>query len=179
MTRLSTAALPALAVLLTACQSITPEETSVDGTLAQGTNRAFHHEVTTTADPAEVWRLWTDVSTWKDWDKGLKDAVLDGPFEAGARGEIVPLSGPNARFDVTEIDDGQSYTFQTRLPFARLEVRRSFTATKPTTFRHDVRFTGPLGGFWAGRFGPGFRQALPPTMDTIAVLAEADTDAAP
>ncbi|MEM1035419.1 MAG: SRPBCC family protein [Pseudomonadota bacterium] len=168
-----------LALGLAACQSTQIEETEMSDTRAAGTNKAFFHEVTTTADPADVWRLWTDVSTWKDWDKGLSDAELDGAFGVGAKGKIIPLSGPSARFDVTEYNEGASYAFETRLPFARLEVRRSFVGTDPTVFRHDVSFKGLLGGFWAGRFGPGFREALPPTMETIAELAEADAGDAP
>ena len=161
-----------LALGLAACQSTQSEETEMSDTRAAGTNKAFSHQVTTTSEPADIWRLWTDVSTWKDWDKGLSDAELEGVFEVGAQGKIIPLSGPSTRFDVTEYTEGTSYAFETRLPFARLEVRRSFVGTNPTVFRHDVSFKGFLGGFWAGRFGPGFRQALPPTMETLAELAE-------
>lgn len=168
-----------LALGLAACQSTQIEETEMSETRAAGTNKAFFHEVTTTADPVDVWRLWTDVSTWKDWDKGLSDAELEGAFRVGAQGKIIPLSGASARFDVTEYDEGSSYAFETRLPFARLEVRRRFVGTDPTVFRHDVSFKGLLGGFWAGRFGPGFREALPLTMETIADLAEAGTGDAP
>ncbi|MEM0986100.1 MAG: SRPBCC family protein [Pseudomonadota bacterium] len=141
-------------------------------TLAAGTNRAFYNVVTTTAEPGEIWRLWTDVTTWKTWDAGLKDAALDDAFAIGAKGRIIPLSGPSTRFEVTEYNAPDSYAFETRLPFARLVVRRSLVGANPTVFRHDVRFEGLLGGFWAGRFGPGFRAALPPTMDALVALAE-------
>ncbi|MEM6538265.1 MAG: SRPBCC family protein [Pseudomonadota bacterium] len=144
----------------------------MSGLPAAGTNRAFFHEVKTSAAASDIWRLWTDVSSWKEWDKGLKDAELDGSFGVGARGRIVPLSGPTARFYVTEYMEGISYAFETSLPLARLEVRRSFVSISPTVFRHDVTFKGFLGSFWSGRFGPGFRQALPPTMEAIAELAE-------
>lgn len=162
---------------LTACQSNTIRETAMTGEIASGTNRAFFHEVETSADASEVWRLWTDVSTWRDWDKGLKNAELERAFAAGAQGRIVPLSGPTARFDVTAYNEGTSYAFETRLPFARLEVRRSLVSENPTRFRHDVTFKGALGGFWASRFGPGFRKALPPTMEAIAEIAERDGEA--
>ena len=140
--------------------------------LAEGTNRAFSHTLTTEASPERVWQLWTDATTWKDWDKGLKDAEIDEPFTLGATGRILPLSGPASKFEVVEYVEGQSYAFETRLPFARLTVRRSFVSLNPTTFQHEVSFDGLLAGFWAGRFGPGFRAALPPTMTSLAELAE-------
>jgi len=171
-------ALAGFAAGLIACQSTQQEDLSVAGNIAAGSNRTFYHEVTTSAAPSEIWALWTDVSTWKDWDKGLEDAELDGPFVLGAVGKIVPLSGPSARFDITEFNDGTSYAFETRLPFARLEVRRAVVGTNPTVFRHDVSFRGVLSGFWADRFGPGFRRALPLSMDAIAEIAEQNSQVA-
>lgn len=142
--------------------------------IAAGTNRAFSHTAATAASPEAVWRLWTDPATWKDWDRGLKDASAEGPLRLGATGRIVPLSGPPARFDVTEYDEGRSYAFATRLPLARLVVRRLFVGTAPTRFRHEVSFEGFLAGFWAAQFGPRFRAELPPTMEALAALAEGE-----
>jgi Polyketide cyclase / dehydrase and lipid transport len=143
-------------------------------TLAQGTNRAFSHSVQTSATPEAIWTLWSDVTTWKTWDKGLKDAQMAGTFVVGSEGQIIPLSGPPARFKIIALEQGKSYSFATSLPGARLIVARSFVSTAPnaTVFRHDVSFTGPLGWFWADRFGAGFRAALPPTMTALARLAE-------
>ncbi|MEO1658734.1 MAG: SRPBCC family protein [Pseudomonadota bacterium] len=172
MTKLFFAPLVVLIASLAACQSPTRQEAPKADTRAVGTNRAFYHEVSTTAEPTAIWRLWTDVSTWKDWDKGLADAKLGGPFVVGATGTITPRSGPPARFDITQYEEGVSYAFETRLPLARLEVRRSFVRKDPVVIRHDVRFKGALGGFWAGRFGPSFREALPPTMNELTRLAE-------
>jgi hypothetical protein len=145
--------------------------------IATGTNQAFYHEVTTTAPPSAVWAVWTDVAGWGRWDKGLKSASLVGPFESGARGTLTPLSGPNARFVVREVRQGISYRFTTALPLASLSVTRTIVSSgqnAPTVFRHDVRFDGLLASFWAKRFGPGFRAALPPTMVGISTLAQAN-----
>lgn len=137
-----------------------------------GTDRAFSYEVTTTASPDRVWALWTDVSTWKTWDKGLKDAELAAPMALNSKGKVIPNSGPSASFKVTEFEPNRSYTFVTNLPLAKLTVRRTIVGTSPTRFRHDVSFSGVLAGTFAKRFGPGFREALPPTMRGIATLAE-------
>lgn len=158
-------------VLISACARTEIQDHS---TLAAGDNRDFSHERTTTANAAVIWTLWTDVTTWKDWDRGLKDARLDGVFAGGATGEIIPQSGPAAKFRVTEFVDGRSYAFETQLPFATLTVRRSLLSASPTVFRHEVSFEGALAWFWSGQLGPQFRAALPPTMDALAMLAEAE-----
>ncbi len=149
------------------------------GDETEGTNRAFSYEVTTTAPVDRIWTLWTDVSTWQQWDQGLRDAELSEPMRNGAKGKIIPLSGPSASFTVTAFDPQQSYTFVTNLPLAKLTVRRTIVGTSPTRFRHDVSFSGPMGGIFANRFGPRFRAALPPTMRAIAALAESGAAAVP
>lgn len=141
--------------------------------LAKGTNRAFSHSVQTAVQPEAVWRLWSDPSTWCDWDLGLKDATLEGAFALGALGELTPRSGPKTQFRITAFELGQTYTFATALPLARLEITRTILATDPTVFEHQVTFKGPLGGLWAQLFGPGFRRDLPPTMERIAQIVEA------
>jgi hypothetical protein len=155
-------------VFFGACTAKPPE----NGVLAQGTNQSFSHEITTTASPDAVWTLWTDVSTWSRWDKGLKEARAEAPLTIGVKGTIVPLQGSEASFVVTAFNPKTSYAFTTQLPFAELSVTRTITGEAPTRFRHDVRFDGPLAAVWASQFGPQFRAALPPTMEAIAETAE-------
>lgn len=138
---------------------------------ASGTNRRFEHTHSTTADRAEVWRLWTDVSSWRRWDQGLKDAALDGPFVEGAAGTIVPNAGPTTSFTITDLDPGVGYTFASKLPGSRLNVRREFVNGQSTSFRHTVWFDGPLAWLWALLVGRSFRRQLPPTMRRIAEQA--------
>ncbi|MGD1933205.1 MAG: SRPBCC family protein [Candidatus Phaeomarinobacter sp.] len=139
--------------------------------LADGSNSAFHHEVTTAASPASVWDLWMDVDGWKDWDKGLADAAADSPLALGTAGTITALNGQVSGFVVTEFIAERAYAFATDLPLATLTVERRITGEAPTRFRHDVTFTGPMGWAWAMLLGAEFRAALPPTMATLANLA--------
>lgn len=173
MTWLKFAWLGAL-IALAACQTTGTSTEMSNNALAEGTNRAFSHSLETSASADQIWQLWTEVSTWKDWDQGLQDAELEGTMTIGAKGKIIPLSGPSSRFEVTEFDDGNSYAFVTRMPFARLIVRRNLVSREPTIFQHEVSFEGALAGFWASRFGPQFREALPSTMEALSALAEAE-----
>lgn len=144
----------------------------VVSTETKGTDQAFSYEITTSASPGRVWTLWTDVSTWKTWDKGLKDAELNQPMRHGSKGKIIPLAGPPASFTVTQFDPNTSYTFVTDLPRAKLTVRRTIIGTLPTRFRHEVSFSGAMAAAFAQQLGPGFRKALPPTMREVAAIAE-------
>lgn len=134
---------------------------------------AFSHTAVTTASRSEIWRLWVDPESWSRWDLGLRSAsTLGATLSGNATGEIVSLSGKRAHFRVTEWAEGMAYAFETELPLARLNIRRSFEPGRATRFTHAVRFSGPFAGLWALVLGRGFRRALPPTMVRLAWLAE-------
>lgn len=141
---------------------------------ADGSLRRFFHERETNAPRQAIWSAWTDVSTWKHWDEGLADALVDVPFALGVRGMIIPNAGLRSPFEITEFTDGASYTISTRLIAAELHVKRTFVdGSESCRYRHDVWFSGPLAFAWAGLLGPGFRRSLPTTMAKLADFAEA------
>jgi hypothetical protein len=140
---------------------------------AQQSNTRFNHTVETTAPPETIWRIWTDVPTWKAWDDGLKTAELDGPFATGTKGTLIPDKGPKARFVLTEVVPGQSYTFRTKLPLGALYVKRVLsTQNGKTAFTHEVWFTGLTKGMFGRALGRNYRQILPGVMEKIRLLAE-------
>ncbi len=174
--------MPALLVclavlLLVGCAARAPEA-AAPTPLAEGTDRSFRHTMVTTAPPEAIWRLWTDPASWHEWDTELKSATLDGPWEPGARGRLVPLAGPSARFDVTAVAP-RATAYTTNLPMAVLRLRRSWTplAEGQIAVTHEVEFGGLMGGVFASRLGPGFRRALPPVMARLDSLARAQSTA--
>ncbi|MGA0560677.1 SRPBCC family protein [Larkinella sp. VNQ87] len=140
---------------------------------AQPTDHRFSQTDSTSASPDRIWRIWTDVPNWNQWDTGLKEARLEGDFESGTKGTLIPDRGPKSRFVISQLVPGQSYTFKTRIPFGWLVVKRSLkTAGGRTYFTHDVAFTGLLKRFWGRRLGRSYRAMLPTVLQTIKQLAE-------
>lgn len=136
--------------------------------------RHFWHSTTTNASPDDVWSVWTNVSEWHLWDKGLQSASLEGTFKLGAVGKLVSLNGTTSRFTITEFSDQHSYTFSTALPLARLNVKRFFESFgTETRFTHEVWFDGVLGGIFAMLLGKNFMRLLPSVMEEVKRLAEA------
>jgi Polyketide cyclase / dehydrase and lipid transport len=145
---------------------------------ASGTNAAFSHTRHTSAPAERIWALWTDPSSWADWDGGLKSATLSGVFQEGAEGVIIANNGTKSSFRVGVCIKPTSTVFTTRLPFARLVILRSLTVQNGdvgTNFTHHVSFSGILGWFWAFALGRGFRKELPKTMERLARMAEETT----
>ena len=139
---------------------------------AQQSNKHFSHTLQTTARPETIWRIWIDVPNWKNWDDGLREAQLNGSFEVGTKGTLIPDKGQKAKFQITALVPGQSYTFKTKLPLGALHVRRTLKIEGGNTlFTHEVWFTGLTKGIFARVLGRKYRAILPSVMDKINVIA--------
>ena len=140
---------------------------------AQPTNKHFWHTVETTASTNEIWSIWTDVSNWKNWDTGLKDAKMKTAFAKNAKGVITSLEGRKSKFKVVEYKEGHFYTFKTNLPLGGLYVKRSLEEKEGKIhFTHEVWFKGLTAGIFAKNFGASFREMLPKVMENIKQIAE-------
>lgn len=146
---------------------------------APGTDAVFSCTRMVCCSPETFWPVWTDVAGWPEWDTPLLRARLIGTFVQGASGELVDRSGRTSRFTLTECIPLAAYAYTVRLPGGSLQVRRSITSTTTTplalSFRHHVRFSGPLAPLWARVLGRSFRRILPEVMDHLVHLVETGT----
>ena len=69
----------------------------------------FEAEATFEADPATVWKVWTDVDRWPEWDVSKEIARLDGPFEPGVSGWAKQRGNLGGAFTITIVDAGHRY----------------------------------------------------------------------
>lgn len=140
---------------------------------AQQSNFHFSHTDSTQVSSDKIWQVWTDVANWKQWDKGLKEANLDGAFEVGTKGKLIPDKGPKSKFIISELVPKQSYTFKTKIPFGWLIIKRNLEVKNGTTyFTHDVEFTGLLKKILAIKLGKKYRAMLPEVLTSIKQIAE-------
>jgi hypothetical protein len=140
---------------------------------APQTNYHFSHTESTHASSHEIWEVWTAVPKWKQWDKGLKEAVLEGDFEVGSKGTLVPDKGLRSKFVITAVVPNQSYTFKTKIPFGWLIIKRTLEVKEGITFfTHEVEFTGILKKALGRSLGKNYRAMLPGVMLAIKQIAE-------
>jgi hypothetical protein len=77
----------------------------------------FECETTFEAEPDTVWKLWTDVARWPEWDVSKEIARLDGPFQPGTRGWAKQRANLGGSFTITLVDAGRR-----RRPAARQDT---------------------------------------------------------
>ncbi len=133
----------------------------------------FWHKEKTVASPDTIWKIWTNVGDWKDWDTGLKDASLNGDFELYTTGEIISLEGRKSKFRIVDFKAGKSYTIQTKLPLSSLYVKRFMSEENGAVYiTHEVWFKGFTAGMFAKLFGRKFMEMLPGVVQNVKKIAE-------
>jgi hypothetical protein len=80
----------------------------------------FECEATFEAEPAEVWKVWTDVARWPEWDVGKEIARLDGPFQPGVSGWAKQRGNLGGSFTITAVDDGRRWATECPMPLGKV-----------------------------------------------------------
>lgn len=82
----------------------------------------------TRAAAADVWRVWSDVNHWPEWNPDMKESRLDGPLKLGATGMINTRSGGKHDVVVTNFEDGRSFELEsTAMPGTKMAIRATIT----------------------------------------------------
>ena len=80
----------------------------------------------TKASPATVWRVWSDVNRWPQWNPDMNESRIDGALKLGATGMINTKSGGRHDVVVTHYEEGRSFELEsTALPGTKMAIRAS------------------------------------------------------
>ena len=80
----------------------------------------FKCEVIFEADPAMVWRIWTDVARWPEWDASKEIAQMDVDFQAGTSGWVKKHNALGGTFAITSVEPGRRWISESPLPLGRV-----------------------------------------------------------
>ena len=69
---------------------------------------------------AAVWKVWTDVERWPEWDVSKEIARLDGPFQPGVSGWAKQRGNLGGSFTITEVDDGRRWVSECPVPMGKV-----------------------------------------------------------
>lgn len=80
----------------------------------------------TRTSPTEVWRIWSDVNNWPQWNPDMNESRLNSPLKLGATGMINTKSGGRHDVVVTHFEEGRSFELEsTALPGTKMAIRAS------------------------------------------------------
>ena len=130
--------------------------------------------VETSASPAAVWKIWSDTSTWAEWNPDVQSMTLNGPFAAGTSGTMKTKQGTR-QVQLTEVVPGRSFRLETTvIPLTRFAFECEVVAgpAGKTTISQAIRVGGPLGGLVGGMMGPQIANTFPALLQGLARKAE-------
>jgi uncharacterized protein YndB with AHSA1/START domain len=135
----------------------------------------YEHGVETTADRAALWRCWSDMASWPEWNSGIAEIQIDGPFAVGtAFAMTAPGEDEPVRMRLTEIVPGEHFTDEMDGgEFVVRTVHRLEPAGEGRTrvvYRTEI--TGPAGDEVGPQFGPAITADFPDVLAALVRRAE-------
>jgi hypothetical protein len=137
----------------------------------------FECEATFQAEPAAVWKVWTDVARWPEWDVSKEIARLDGPLEPGVSGWAKQRGNLGGSFTVTAVDAGRRWVTECPMPLGKVVFDHLLEPVAEGRVR-VVKRVGVQGGFapLVRLFAPKMRRDM---AESLAALEQRVAAAAP
>lgn len=133
----------------------------------------FKEEILINALPATIFKKYTAVESWKDWDSDVTKSELLGEFITGSLGMLVPANGPKAKFKLTEVTLDKSFTSQTKLPLCIMKFSHTLEGLgNSTKVTHSVSFSGVTSFIFSRLIGSPIKKSLPETLKGLKNICE-------
>jgi Polyketide cyclase / dehydrase and lipid transport len=134
----------------------------------------YEHTVETTATPDVLWRHWSDMPAWPEWNEGIEKIEINGPFEVGTTFTMTPPGDDPVTMQLTEITEGRSFTDVMDTgdfvvtTFHRLEQ----TPGGQTRVIYRTEISGPAADEIGPQIGPAITGDFPEVLAALVKLAE-------
>ena len=135
----------------------------------------YGKSVETTASPDRVWRIWSDMSTWGDWNPNVSTMDWTGGFVQGSEGVMNTRAGMHHKMKLLEVQPGRAFVLETRVvPGTKFLFHCRVEPSGGTTkISQAVEVGGPLGPLLGGMIGPQVAKDFDVLLANLAKKAEA------
>jgi uncharacterized protein YndB with AHSA1/START domain len=135
---------------------------------------ANERSLDSTASADNVWRIWSDPSTWPRWNPDIQSVNVDRGITAGSSGTMTTKSGGKHQVSIEAVQPGRSFDLVSDgLPMTKLVFHCEVTPT-PTGCRvsQAVSMRGPLGPVFSGMAGKRIAETFPALLQGLKSAAE-------
>ncbi len=131
--------------------------------------------VETTASPDKVWKIWSDMSTWGEWNPNVSTMDWQGGFQSGTTGVMNTRAGQHHKMRLLDVTPGRGFALETSVvPGTTFRFNcRIETADGKTKIGQYVQVKGPLGPIMGGMMGPQVSKEFGTLLANLAKKAEA------
>jgi len=126
------------------------------------------------ASPDQVWRIWSDVSTWPRWNPDVAAISIDGPFASGTIGTMTTRSGGRHAITLEEVQPGRSFRLETSaVPGARFAFDCEIRPSDPgSVVSQRISMRGPLAPVFSAMMGKRIAESFEPILAGLKDAAE-------
>jgi hypothetical protein len=147
----------------------------------------YEFGVETSAAPETLWRHWSDMAAWPQWNDGIETIEVAGPFEVGTAFTMTPPGAPLAlggttppspptepiRMRLVEIEPGKLFTDEMDAGdfVVRTEHRLEPATGGLTRIVYRTQITGEAAGQVGPQLGPQITADFPEVLAALAKRA--------
>jgi len=136
--------------------------------------REYGTSVDSSASPEKVWRIWSDMSTWGEWNPNVATMDWEGGFASGTTGVMNTRAGQHHRMQLVDVQPGRSFALITSVvPGTKFRFNCRLEPAGPKTkISQTVEVGGPLGPVVGGMLGPQVSRDFGTLLGNLARKAE-------
>lgn len=127
----------------------------------------YEYSLETTASSDALWRCWSDVTAWPEWNDGIEKIEIHGPFAVGTTITMTPPGENPVTLRLAEIAPGRLFTDE--MDAGDFVVRTTHRLEPAAAGRMRVIYRTEITGSAADNVGPQIGPAI--TADFPEVLA--------
>jgi uncharacterized protein YndB with AHSA1/START domain len=133
----------------------------------------YEYSVETSAPAATLWQRWTEMAAWPDWNAGIGEIRVDGPFAVGTTFTMKPPDGDAVQMTLTEIVPGERFTdVMDAGDFVVTTVHRlEPVAAGRTRVVYRTEITGPAADQVGPELGPAITADFPDVLAALVAVA--------
>jgi uncharacterized protein YndB with AHSA1/START domain len=131
-----------------------------------------HEEsIETRAAPDRIWKLLSDVTSWKQWNAGVAHIEIHGPFASGTKFDMQLPDGGAFTSTLLDVRENELFTDETVIDGTRVVVHHRIApvASGGSRVSYHTEITGPA----AAEFGPLVTGDFAAVLASLKALAEA------
>ncbi|MDN3279526.1 SRPBCC family protein [Frankia sp. RB7] len=128
------------------------------------------YAVETSATAETIWSIFRDVPGWKNWNAGIEQIEIDGPFTVGTWFTMKPPGEEALRSQLIDVRENASFIDETWVGDLVIKVAHRIETIGPARTRivYGVDARGPQ----ASEIGPAVASDFPDVLASLAKLAE-------
>jgi len=131
--------------------------------------------VDSTAPADKVWKIWSDMSTWGDWNPNVSTMDWQGGFAEGTAGIMNTRAGQHHNMRLVDVVPGRSFALLTSVvPGTTFRFNCSIASIGgKTKISQTVEVAGLLGPLLGGMLGPQVSKEFGTLLGNLSKTAEA------